>query len=916
MKTLNLLKSELGKPYQDLEFLLNILKEVLIESKAFDLARALPWVNPKNDIRPETFTQAHIHLYSIVFQLLNIAEVNGAVQNRRYKEDEQFDSINGLWGNALSILKKSGIPETEIALALSDIYAEPVLTAHPTEAKRNIVLNHNRYIYLRMVKLENGMYTKSEQKQIRNEIKLSLHRLYRMGEIFIEKPDINTELQNVLHYLMNIFPKVLPIHDEKLFAAWENAGFNTSYLKSAENYPQIRFGNWVGGDRDGHPFVTAKVTENTLQKLRLGAFVVIKREMKALTDKLGFRAEEAELEKVFAKRFKEIATEIGAKAKKSIKKFPGEPFRQFADMLLVKLPIDIRREHAVKLKETDYSYRKSFCLSEDLKILQFALEHFGAETIAREDINKAIRITDTFGFHLAALDIRQNSSYHEKAIAGLLEAASLDGKKYLNAKDAQRVDFISEELKHNRPFTHRHTTVENEAKAARELYYVIGEHIEQYGHRALGGLIVSMTRNVSDLLSVYLLAREAGITESCEQGLACILPVVPLFETIEDLNASPKILDEFLSHPFTQASLEHQRKKNKRTFRVQQVMIGYSDSNKDGGILASQWGLFKTQVKLTEIGEKHGVKIRFFHGKGGSISRGAGPTHWFLRALPHGSVNGDLRLTEQGETITQKYANLINASYNIELLTAGVTTQTILHKYKEKKEHPLSKLFERMAKRSAEVYKQLTHNEHFIDFFVHATPIDAIEQSKIGSRPARRSGKKSLSDLRAIPWVFSWSQSRFNITGWYGVGTTLEEIKTQMPEDFEQFKKLVKTDNFVRYVLTNIDTGLAATDENIMQLYADLVPDKKTRDNIMSLITTELDKTRKILKEILGKPLKERRKNHYYSNILRAEALNDLHIKQVQLLKKWRNSDKSDEESLMELLHSISAIAGALRNTG
>jgi phosphoenolpyruvate carboxylase len=615
MNTLTLLKSELGKPYKDLAFLLNILKEVLIESNENEKANAIPWINDDIQFNADNFNEDHIHLYSVVFQLLNIAEVNAAVQNRRYKEELKHNGVNGLWGNIFTILKEKGIAEEEIAESLSGIYTEPVLTAHPTEAKRNIVLNHNRQIYLLMLKLENSMYTKSEQKQIRDEIKINLHRLWRMGDIFIEKPDVDTELDNIMHYLTNIFPKVIAIHDKRLNAAWEQAGFDPELIKSSRNYPQIRFGNWVGGDRDGHPFVTAEITKNTLIKLRLGAFVVIKRELQSLIGKLGFRTLVSKSNPVFTKRFSLISQELGSVAETIQSKYPNELFRQYVHMLLLKLPIDIRREHAVKLKENSYSYKRSFDLIDDLHILQKALEYFGAEAVSKYDVNQTIRTVESFGFHLASLDIRQNSSYHEKAISQLMNSASLNGQSYLQMNDEERIRFISKELKMNRPFTHQHAVLEQEAEAVRSLYYSMSDHIEHYGHRAFGAIIVSMTRNVSDLLSVYLLAREAGITHQTNDGFACILPVVPLFETIEDLDAAPEILDTFLSHPFTKRSLQYQREMNDRSIPVQQVMIGYSDSNKDGGIFASQWGLYKTQAKLVKLAEKTRSEHSFFSRK-------------------------------------------------------------------------------------------------------------------------------------------------------------------------------------------------------------------------------------------------------------------------------------------------------------
>jgi phosphoenolpyruvate carboxylase len=430
-----------------------------------------------------------------------------------------------------------------------------------------------------------------------------------------------------------------------------------------------------------------------------------------------------------------------------------------------------------------------------------------------------------------------------------------------------------------------------------------------------------MTRDLSDLLTVYLLAREAGLTVNTEDGLVCQLPVVPLFETIEDLENAPRILDSFLSHPFTKRSLKYLSRRHPTNQLVQQVMVGYSDSNKDGGILASQWHLYKAQVKLQEIGDKHGVKVRFFHGKGGSISRGAGPTHYFIRALPQYSVSGDIRLTEQGETIAQKYANKVNAAYNLELLVASATMKTILDSTREKFVHPQSELLEHLANESKKHYVNLVNESDFIGYFKGATPIDAIESSKIGSRPARRTGSSTLRDLRAIPWVFSWSQSRHNMTSWFGVGRTLKQLFDERREEFEELKKASAHDAFIRYILTNIDTSLAATDQSVMEAYAGLVEDDNIRGKYFTVFAEELNQTRNLMLELLGEPIEVRRAQHYYSNVLRASILNPLHYKQVALLEQWRmlkkhQKDQEAEEVLLKLLIAINAIAGALRNTG
>ena len=352
------------------------------------------------------------------------------------------------------------------------------------------------------------------------------------------------------------------------------------------------------------------------------------------------------------------------------------------------------------------------------------------------------------------------------------------------------------------------------------------------------------------------------------------------------------------------------------------VMIGYSDSNKDGGILASAWYLYHAQVKLAEVGKKHGVVIRFFHGKGGTISRGAGPTHWFLKSLPHNTLNGLIRVTEQGETIERKYANKGNAAYNLELLLAGTTHQTIMNNLGRQEEQPVrEELLSYMARESYKAFKDLTGHPYFIPFYEQATPIDVIEQSRIGSRPSRRRGKRSLEDLRAIPWVFSWTQSRMNISGWYGVGSTLNNMKIAHQEKYLRLKELVKTDSFVRYILTNVDTSLAATDADIMKLYAGLVGDPKIRKEILAMLLKELELTRDMMLDLLESPISQRRANHYLSTQLRAEAMLPLHQEQVSLLKQWRQAlsegDTLQAELLLhDLLRSVNAIASAMGTTG
>jgi phosphoenolpyruvate carboxylase len=921
MNTLEEIKKKLAKPYDDLEFLLICLKEVLVESGEEALAGDIPWILSSSDFKGRVFTGKHLQLYSTCFQLLNIAEVNGAVQNRRSREDQKSPAdINGLWAYNLHLLKEKGFKPEEIIACLSRIHVEPVLTAHPTEAKRTAMLEHLRSLYLLVVKKENRMYSRMEQNEIRNNIKIALHRIWRISDVYTEKPDVSSELDNIMHYLTQVFPEVVKLHDRRLIQSWHEAGFDPLLLREARNFPAITFGNWVGGDRDGHPLVTAEVTHATLMRLRMKAFQVIKRELADLQNNLSFNATADLLNTNFKKRYARLYNEMKAHAGTYKLIYPYEPFRQYLEFLLLKIPVSIVEGQAAGFA-AGIAYSVPENLVGDLILLQKGLIDFGAAEIAYSDVNDAIRIVSTFGFHLARLDIRQNSHYHEMALSQLMKASRLNGEEFLKQGLTERRTFINRELSSNRPFSHPSMQLGAEAKAVVDLFRIIREHIRQYTAEALGSVIVSMTRNASDLLIVYLLEREAGLMVDTPEGLASLLPVVPLFETIEDLIQSPRILDEFLSHPVTKNSLKFQQERDRSDTPVQQVMIGYSDSNKDGGIFASQWYLYEAQSRLIETGKKHAVRIRFFHGKGGSISRGAGPTHWFLRALPAGSINGDIRLTEQGETIERKYANKVNAVYNLELLTAETLAATLLQSNDQPAEHAQSSELNYLACKSMVVYKQLTQQPGFIKFYEKATPIDAIEQSKIGSRPARRTGARALSDLRAIPWVFSWSQCRFNITGWYGVGTTLEAMYKHDTEKFERFKKAVQTDPFIRYVLTNIDSSLASSDEDIFKKYARLASDDPHSEELVARMTGELACTRRMIDYLLDAPLSQRRENHYYSTLLRAEAMEPLHDHQVRLLDSWRrytamgNSAEADRV-LFELLRCINAIAGAIGFTG
>ena len=912
-------KSELKKPYDDLEFLLKALKNVLITNGETAIANDIPWISPK-DTPIENITPKHVQLYSLIFQLVNMVEINGAVQHRRVKEDKALDSINGLWANNFSELLEHGFSAQEVQSSLHEISIEPVLTAHPTEAKRATVLEHYRDLYVLLVRKENSMYSGAELKNIEHNIEQSLYRLWKTGEIYLEKPNVQDELRNILHYLVNVFPEVIAILDRRMLQAAKQAGMDAEEICANHQFPKLTFGDWVGGDRDGHPLVTADVTKETLLQLRLNAFVVIRRKLIMLVQRISFSHEFEEAIPEMQQRIHEMVTELGAKGQEALSRNKGEVFRQLVNLMLYKLPVETARGHATRLTEQQGSYIHSLQLKEDLQLLQKALIAYGAKSVAYDDVTTVIRVVDAFGFHLASLDIRQNSAFHDKAVSQLLVASRAEKTNFGEWSEQERVDFLNKELNSARPFTHPSAELGPEAKTVMECFRTVAEHTNKYGTNCIGSFIVSMTRSLSDLLVVYLLAREAGLTFMSEKGIVSKIPVVPLLETIEDLENGTVIMEQFLSHEVTKRTLAHLTEQLHWSQPIQQIMVGYSDSNKDGGIMASQWNLYKAQYKLAEVGDKFGVRIRFFHGKGGSISRGAGPTHYFIKGMPYGAPGSDLRLTEQGETIAQKYANRVNAAYNLELLAANTLSKYLRDGKAERAFHPLSNTLEWLANTSKKYYESMMQTDGFISFFRQATPIDAIEVSKIGSRPAKRTGMNTVDDLRAIPWVFSWSQARVHMTSWYGVGSALDQLAQDEPAAYEALREELKTDTFIRYVFTNIDTSLAATDEEIFNMYLDLVEDEDIKERFGSLFKRELNLTRQHLEALIGAPIQERRRNHYYSNVLRASLMKPLHEKQVALLKDWRKlktSGSQDTEQIqVELLLTINALSGAMRNTG
>lgn len=904
---------------RDLQFLMDCFADVLSEMGHPDLASHLPWrglATPRGEAPPRLGLAL-----SVAFQLLNMVEENAAAQTRELRERGEAGADaspeSGTWADQLARLKKEGFSETDLSAVMRAVRVEPVLTAHPTEAKRLSVLEQHRVLFSLLEQYSMGNLSRARERHLRNAVKATLERLWRTGEILLEKPTLADERRNVLHYLSEVFPGVLPQLDERLRQAWTDSGYNTHLLREPGVLPRIRFGTWVGGDRDGHPGVTAEVTAETLELLRVNALIVLRGFLGKLAESLSLTSWMQVPPNSLKSAIEKHMSALGSSAPGISRK--DEPWRWCVELMAARLPVEQNPGRQTQLREAPGCYQHPHELRQDLDALAESLEEAGARRLVDADVAGVRRAVEVFGFHLAQLDIRQNSVFHAKALTQLLGACGLSADPWDEWSELERMRFLEKELRSPRPFLHPAASAGSEADAVLGCYRELARHIERYGSRGIGALIVSMTRRLSDLLVVYLLAREAGLMRAFPEGMVCLLPVVPLFETIEDLEGAPKMLRAFLQQPVTRASLAYQAKQAGRPSELlQQVMVGYSDSNKDGGILASQWSLQKSQKHLAVIAREEGIGLRFFHGRGGTVSRGAGPTHRFLDALPHGSLSGQMRLTEQGETIGQKYANAVTATYNLELLLAGVTATTARHALAKEEDPARASLMEQLAETSRAVYRSLIDGDGFLNFYRQATPIDALENSRIGSRPSRRSGQPSLADLRAIPWVFSWSQARFYVPGWYGLGSALESLSSKQLDTLaEQFR----TWPFWRYVLTNVESSLASADAELMKDYASLVAEEKLRKDFLSQILEEWHRTHAMIERVRGRSLDERRPRMLRTLQLRSEALRTLHAQQIALLAKWRlllsqNQSSSADALLPELLLSINAIASGLRTTG
>jgi phosphoenolpyruvate carboxylase len=860
---------------------------------------------------PELMARA-LQAQGLWFQLLSIAEQNAAMRRRRHIERGRGrESLRGTFDNVLAEAAQEGIAPREIEDLLSSLRIRPVITAHPTESKRVTVLEKYRKIYLLLRELEATRWTERERQAILADIRDQIELVWMTGELHLEKPTVEHEVLRGLHF----FDETLFEKAPEMMALLEGALAQYYPNKRFELPPFFQFGSWIGGDRDGNPHVTTAVTGWTLRQNALAALrhyreriVNLARSLsiteRALPVPPSFRVE---LER--ALRMSDAAETIAARN-------PGEPYRQFLTCVLRKLDATTQRAEGAELALGVPDYTNADELIHDLRLVERALEEANSPSIAADLVRPVRRAVELFRFSTVRLDLRENTTRTTQALQALWWASAGHGEgnpPELGTREWRT--WLLHELA--RPLTSERV-IEALPAEATDLIAMFAQAAEVrrgLDRDAFGSFILSMTRSVDDILGAYLLAKEGGLFLDTSGTEICAMPIVPLFETIDDLRAAPAIMREALAIPLIRRSTHWQG-------GLQEVMIGYSDSNKDGGFVASNWELAKAQTSLTHVGEKAGTAIAFFHGRGGSVSRGGAPTGRAIAAQPAGSIRGRFRVTEQGEVVSYKYANKGTSLYQMELLASSV----LEHALKSEREVALqpSREFddalEALSGASRGAYTGLVGHPDLVAYFQAASPLEEISLLNIGSRPARRFGANSLKDLRAIPWVFAWAQNRHIITGWYGVGSALRNfLEVRGAQGEKLLARMFAESRVFRLIIDEVEKTLALVDLEIAREYGSLVPDQAVRETIFAMIEKELALTTEMVLKLSGSASPAERFPQFLASLaVRLPTTNEVNREQVDLLRRFRatETDAIREEFKSALLLSINTVAAGLGATG
>ncbi|WP_336338895.1 phosphoenolpyruvate carboxylase [Haloarcula brevis] len=844
-----------------------------------EVHRALNRLNPETqDIVARAFTT--------YFELINLAEERERV--REIREGSQEGVLADSVEEAVRDLADRGAAPEEFEQVLEDVLIQPTFTAHPTEARRKTVKAKLRSVARDIERLDERRLTDRERKRIERDLDAEVTSLWQTPQVRDRRPEVTDEALNVQWYLENVlFDVIDEVYDEL------EATLDDVYDEDIDVDTLYEFRSWAGSDRDGNPFVTTEVTEETLERQRETVLPLYRNKLKELSGVLSQDASNIATDALFNERLDRHKSRLPGVATEAEERYPDEPYRQ---------KLRLMRESVVRVSDVRQGgYENEAELLTDLRVIADSLRENDAEVIAEAHVDPLVRKVETFGFNLASLDLRDHRKMHTDAIA---EAVDRQGIDYAAMDEDERVEFLTEAILQDNTVIDMADTegLSDDATRVLDRFRATADWQNEFGIDAIDTYAISWCEEPSHVLEVLFLADQVDIVDL--PGY-CGFDIVPLLESEYALSGARRIMGTLFENEAYSQALEARD-------NVQEIMLGYSDSNKENGFLAANWSLYNNQKRLAGITNDYDVEMRLFHGRGGSISRGGGPMNDAMLALPNETVTGQIKFTEQGEAIAEKYANHDIAERNLEqMLNAQIRAR------KNAIEEPVEEIpdewesaMETASDAAREEYQDLLETDGFVEFFEQATPITVIENLNMGSRPASRSEDRSVEDLRAIPWVFSWTQARCILPGWYSISTGLDAY-LENGGDMETLQEMYENWPFFRTKLDNASLALARTDLEIAEEYADLV-DPDLRERIFPRIVEEYEETVDKVLEITGQDGLLSR-DWLEENLERRNPYVDpLNLLQVRLLKQSHRTET--ERRTLRL--TVQGIAAGMKNTG
>lgn len=862
------------------------LRDHLKQAWTHVLARRAPALLTDQGVPSTSWSQDqasdHLQAATIWFQLQQILEENTAIRTAR--QADRSEGAANRTGSFAQILSESDNDARRTMRKLIEdnrLSVGPTLTAHPTEAKRVSVLEIHRRIYRCLVDLESERWSPLEEEQLQRSLEMEIDLLWMTGELRLERPTLDAEIDWGLQFYRNSLMQAVPRLFESFAAATQDV-FGNDLPDSC----CLRFHSWIGGDRDGNPNVTAKVTAEALTRSRDMARDLFLERLDEIVQRLSVSAKLVTVPQSTEQTLAQLIETRASDAEALRARNPNEIFRQAMAAI------------RSCLSDGRYLHVKDF--EKDLKTVESALNDINADLLAQELIRPLRWQVQVFGLRMHTLDIRQNSEVVTRTLEAIWQAqGDTPIPETPEWSSRLRRELSQPDLVHIND-----SRLTEEAAELMSLLRLIHQSQTGVDPEAIGPFILSMTRSSDDILAVYLLARYAGFG-----GETLSLKVVPLFETIPDLEAAPDVLRDVLSTPLALRSLRCS------TGRIE-IMLGYSDSNKDGGFLRSVWSLDRAQRAITRSLAPFRLKPVFFHGRGGSVSRGGAPTDRAIAAQPRGTLDGALRTTEQGEVVSAKYANIGTAAAQLELLASSVLRHSA-NSGLEPVDPEMDDALEALASLSQTSYAALISHKDFLPYFNQASPVNELALLRIGSRPARRFGAASLDDLRAIPWVFAWSQNRQMITSWYGVGKALETFRTiRGPRSDALLQRMFLQNPLFRLMIDEVEKALLMADMTIARGYADLVDDQNVSETIFGDIQDEHTRTQTMIAAITGQPVAKRFPRLRAQCERNGPTLQAAHQLQMSLLQDVRNNPAPTNPARIHLMQSMNCISAGLGWTG